>query len=619
MTTHRSIGTALALLVVASLVVPAAPAHASSTSVAADQEALIYEINRARLDPAGFASRASDIQIPRNLAPAPPLAPNRPLTRSAAFKANEMASHTYFGHKSGVTGTWPNALARGNGYDLPGWWKDDANNIESIHSGSPDPFRVLVSFANSESHRRHIFGEGDFFSQHRQIGVGRSDSANYWAVHTAYQENRSLFVTGAVFADRDGDGFMSRGEGIAGVTVSIGTNTTVTGAGGLYTLRVDRGTHTITTHGAVTDSTTVTVGSANAWVDFVADRGAVIRSSADGTAGGGSSVATAPPAAGTPQGSEATQTASAAPTAGGSTIAATADLLPDARPARAAAEMSRAANPHGAAVVYLVLDEYYPNVLAAGPAAAAQNAPILLVRPDGVPEATKTELRRLRPGSVVVVGSPSEAPKSLLDTVRAVVPGATVARIGTGSRFTTAAELSRAAFSPDVDTVFVTAGRAFPDGLIASQAAVTAGAPLLLIGPRGLAPEVRSELGRLAAKNIVVVGDRVPEAVLTELREYARTVTRVSGDNQYRLSVAVAQSLFSASNETVYVSIGRSYPHALFGSALLRTDPGPVLYVRRNVIPAAVERELRRLSPSRVVFLSAPRLPGAGMLDRFAG
>jgi hypothetical protein len=61
------------------------------------------------------------------------------------------------------------------------------------------------------------------------------------------------FLVGAVFADADGDGFYSPGEGLAGVSVSVagpgGPFTTTTSAAGGYQLQLPAGTYTVTFSG----------------------------------------------------------------------------------------------------------------------------------------------------------------------------------------------------------------------------------------------------------------------------------------------------------------------------------------------------------------------------------
>jgi putative cell wall-binding protein len=72
-----------------------------------------------------------------------------------------------------------------------------------------------------------------------------------------------------------------------------------------------------------------------------------------------------------------------------------------------AAALSADVFPTGAPAAFTASGTTFADALSAGPAAAAAGAPVLLTRPTSAPEATLTELGRLRPSSVVVLGGPA--------------------------------------------------------------------------------------------------------------------------------------------------------------------------------------------------------------------
>ena len=100
------------------------------------EQLLIYELNRARNNPARFDTENNLSVDLSGVAAQPPLAVNNNLVGFASFHAEEMATFNYFAHTSAVTGDQPNKMARDNGYPLPAFYPDAANNIESIAGGS---------------------------------------------------------------------------------------------------------------------------------------------------------------------------------------------------------------------------------------------------------------------------------------------------------------------------------------------------------------------------------------------------------------------------------------------------------------------------------------------------
>jgi len=247
-----------------------------------DAQQLVYEINLARWNPVAFAERSQVTTFPSGILARPPVAIDPSLGGSAMYKANEMADNGYFAHQSEVTGVWPNRLARDHGFALPSWWMSDANYIESLFAGSPEPFVALKAFAGSASHRVHIFGEGSFdsggFADYNEIGVGRSTNQDYWTVHLTLADGpRPVFVTGVVYDDANDNGRMDLGEGIGGVQVAAGAGSATTNSGGGYAVQVAPGDHLVTASGY--SGTVVTVTGQNVGVDFVAgDSSPIVRS-----------------------------------------------------------------------------------------------------------------------------------------------------------------------------------------------------------------------------------------------------------------------------------------------------------------------------------------------------
>ncbi|MBE0477072.1 MAG: cell wall-binding repeat-containing protein [Coriobacteriia bacterium] len=110
-------------------------------------------------------------------------------------------------------------------------------------------------------------------------------------------------------------------------------------------------------------------------------------------------------------------------------------------------------------------------------------------------------------------------------------------------RYTTAVRASGKAFRKGtVDTVVVASGSSSTDALVASSLAGAHGGPLLLVRPDKLHGEVLSEIRRLGASKIIVVGgkDAVSPAVAKELERSGAKVRRIDGRNRYDTSARVA-------------------------------------------------------------------------------
>jgi len=186
-----------------------------------------------------------------------------------------------------------------------------------------------------------------------------------------------------------------------------------------------------------------------------------------------------------------------------------------------AADLSRFVYPSGASTVFIASGASYPDGLAGGAAAARLGAPLLLSDAQTLSPETLTELQRLAPTTVYLLGGTASLSAAVANAVGAAVPVATVTRLAGADRYATSVAIS-GLLDPGVPVVYVAAGTNFPDGLSGAAAAAELGGPLLLTMPGGLPASVAAELTRLKPRRIVVLGGTavVSDAVVTQLRGY---------------------------------------------------------------------------------------------------
>jgi spore germination protein YaaH/putative cell wall-binding protein len=270
-----------------------------------------------------------------------------------------------------------------------------------------------------------------------------------------------------------------------------------------------------------------------------------------------------------------------------------------------AAAMSAATFDAGVPAVFVANGTTHADALAAATAAAGLGSPLLLTSPAGVPASTAAELARLQPERIYVVGGPgviSNAVAANLGTYTRPAPGA-VTRLAGGDRYGTGAALSAAFHEPGAPYVFVATGVNFPDGLAAGPAAASVGAPLLLVGRDAIPPATAAELGRLRPARIVIVGGTgaVGPSVASALEAFATIgVERVAGADRYATSAALASRFFVPRVRAVFVATGEDFPDALSAGPAAASWGGPLVLVRRSILPTASAAELNRLDPFAV-------------------
>lgn len=276
-----------------------------------------------------------------------------------------------------------------------------------------------------------------------------------------------------------------------------------------------------------------------------------------------------------------------------------------------AAAISRSAFAVGVPVVYIANGQWPGSgpidALAATPVAVRDGAPLLYVAVDAIPAATASELQRLQPGRIVVIGGANAVSAGVESSLAAYTTGG-VSRIAGASRDETAYHL--AVTFPSGGPVYVVSHDGLSDAPLAGEAAALEHAPVVLVAYDSIPSATSAALNALAPSRIVVTArsQLVSDSVLTQLQAYTSgTVTRVGADDlspntTYAQSVALSKHEFPAHADRVFIA-SDDLPMGLAASVLGANAPGPLLVIPGSCIPPATAKELTRLAPSQLVLI----------------
>ncbi|PRY69349.1 putative cell wall binding repeat protein [Glaciihabitans tibetensis] len=195
----------------------------------------------------------------------------------------------------------------------------------------------------------------------------------------------------------------------------------------------------------------------------------------------------------------------------------------------ASAAISSANFDPNVATVYVASGLNFPDALSGAPVAAKESAPVLLVTVDDIPRSVVSELDRLNPAKIVVLGginSISEAVANSLSEHTATKDRADVTRLAGADRFSASAEISARSFSVDTPIVYIANGLKFPDALSGAPVAGRANAPVLLVTNDAIPESIATELRRLNPERIVVLGGSQSVSIAVEDELASNIVSR---------------------------------------------------------------------------------------------
>jgi PKD repeat protein len=274
-------------------------------------------------------------------------------------------------------------------------------------------------------------------------------------------------------------------------------------------------------------------------------------------------------------------------------------------------------------VAFVTTGTNFPDALAGAAAAGKLGAPVLLVAPTFIPPAVKTELTRLNPGAIVILGGPGAVSAGVEAELGTMFGAGKISRVAGANRYATAVAISQTYFSPGAPAVFLATGTNFPDALAGSAVAGLVEGPVLLTTPASLPAAVASEITRLAPAKIYILGGTgvVSAAIEAQLAGQfgAGNVVRIAGPDRYSTAAAISTAFFAVNPTAAFVATGLNFPDALAGASPAALTGGPILLVRPGSIPAPIATELARLKPLNVRILGGTGVVSTGVANELAG
>jgi putative cell wall-binding protein len=273
-----------------------------------------------------------------------------------------------------------------------------------------------------------------------------------------------------------------------------------------------------------------------------------------------------------------------------------------------AAGISAATFTPGVPVAYIASGEDFPDAISAGPAAGHEGGPVLLVQKNLIPATVASELRRLAPARIVVVGGPATVSDSVLGELADY--SAEVKRIGGADRYEVSRALASESFGGS-SIAYIATGAVFADALSSGAAAGNQDAPVLLVNGQlaTIDDATWATLQELGVTRVRVAGGpgSVSDGVYDSLvkRLGAASVERFGGSDRYAVSSAVNRSAFSTAG-TFFVASGLLFPDALSATPAAVAAGAPLYITRAACADRAMLQHVIDAKATKMVIVGGP-------------
>ena len=245
--------------------------------------------------------------------------------------------------------------------------------------------------------------------------------------------------------------------------------------------------------------------------------------------------------------------------------------------------ISKLGYPQGAPALVLATGDDYTEAVCAAPLAAAYEAPILLVPPEGMRTDLSAEIQRLDPSRIFLVGvsGSSKVKRQLRDLLED--PG--IADLTGDDQYETAALIAQQVKAKlgTVSKVVIAPSDSFAEAMAVAPLAAAKGWPILLSPLEGKIPvAITDAIGELAAASALVVGTK-SELEMTD-------VERRVGADSYETVALIAQYALTQGLSFAHTAIvtGDNFPDGLPMGPYLALDDGILLLAKDGQLPPAI-------------------------------
>ena len=245
-----------------------------------------------------------------------------------------------------------------------------------------------------------------------------------------------------------------------------------------------------------------------------------------------------------------------------------------------AIEISKNLFPNGSDTVIMARGDDFPDALAGAPLAKKNNAPLLLTESATLTPETMTEINRLKPHKVILLGGvvviSDQIEKDLIDA------GYQVIRIGGQDRYDTAQLIAEEVGNKG--KAVIAYGENFPDALSISSWAASNGVPILLTDSKALPQATISALTNLQVTNTYLIGGTavISQNIEDRLKADNMNPVRFSGVDRYETNILVNKSL-KTEVKSIYLTTGLNFPDALAGAVLAAQSNSALLLVNNSL------------------------------------
>ncbi|MDR1774064.1 MAG: family 10 glycosylhydrolase [Clostridioides sp.] len=255
-----------------------------------------------------------------------------------------------------------------------------------------------------------------------------------------------------------------------------------------------------------------------------------------------------------------------------------------------AVKISEKGWPNGADTVVIVNGNSVVDGITSTPLATTNNAPILLVDKDNIPNSTLAQLKKLNPSKVIFVGGKNVISDKVIDSVKSIKSEITTKRLEGLDRYQTALAVAKEiASTNDISKIYITSGTGTADAIsIASKAGVDK-QPIILTSKDSIDSNTFEWIKENSSSDVYFIGGGavISDSVISKVDSIVTkdvSKNRVAGSDRQATNAEVIKKFYSDTTfATVYATESTKLVDALTSGPLAAKTNSPVVILGNSL------------------------------------
>ncbi|AGY75313.1 cell wall-binding repeat-containing protein [Clostridium autoethanogenum] len=169
------------------------------------------------------------------------------------------------------------------------------------------------------------------------------------------------------------------------------------------------------------------------------------------------------------------------------------------------------------------------------------------------------------------------------------------------------------------DYAIIASSQDFPDALGGTSLGISMNCPIFFASKDNIDDSVLTELKRLNAKNIYILGglSSIGSSVEETLRGQGYSISRLAGNDRFSTAVAIGQKIVDkGKTDTVFISNAYGFADALSAATFAGQKNAPILLTNKDSLPEATIQAIKKWHVNKFYLIGGPGVISENVLDQ---